>query len=104
MQTENKFIDDLSKVASSALGVVSGLRDEAESALRARMERLLSNMDLVTREDFEVVRDMAVKAREENEALKKRLEALEAKSSAPKTTAKPKTTRAKTTKTAKPKA
>lgn len=104
MQTENKFIDDLSKVASSALGVVSGLRDEAESALRARMERLLSNMDLVTREDFEVVRDMAVKAREENEALKKRLEVLEAKLNAPKTTAKPKTTRAKTTKTAKPKA
>lgn len=79
MQSENKFIDDLSKVASSAMGVVSGLRDEAESVLRARLERILSSMDLVTREEFETVKEMAIKAREENEALHAKIAALEAK-------------------------
>ena len=77
MQTENRFFDDLTKVASSAVGVVSGLREEAESAFRARMEKILGSMDLVTREEFETVKEMAVKAREENEALKARLDALE---------------------------
>ena len=76
MQSENKFFDDLSKVASSAMGVVSGVRDEAENALKARMARLLADMDLVTREEFEVVKEMAVKAREENAALRAELESL----------------------------
>ncbi|MFZ5609203.1 MAG: accessory factor UbiK family protein [Pseudomonadota bacterium] len=78
MQTENKFIDDLSRVASSALGVVAGLREEAEAAFRARLEQWLAGMDLVTREDFEAVKAMAAKARAENEALEKRIKALEA--------------------------
>lgn len=99
MQSENKFIDDLSKVASSALGVVSGLKDEAEGVLRARLERILSTMDLVTREEFETVKDMAVKAREENEALQLRISALEAaakpKPRTRKAPTKPKTTKAK---------
>ena len=95
MQSENKFIDDLSKVASSALGVVSGLKDEAEGVLRARLERIFSTMDLVSREEFETVKEMAVKAREENDALRARIDALEAASKpkprAKKAPAKPKT-------------
>lgn len=101
MQSENKFFDDLSKVASSAMGVVSGVRDEAENALKARMTRLLADMDLVTREEFEVVKEMAVKAREENAALRAEIESLKASAKpaakARKTTAKAKTTRARKT-------
>ena len=62
-----------------AAGVAQGVKDEAETAVKSRVERLLADMDLVTREEFEVVREMAAKAREENDALLKRIEALEAK-------------------------
>ncbi|MEO0363120.1 MAG: accessory factor UbiK family protein, partial [Pseudomonadota bacterium] len=62
-----------------AAGVAQGVKTEAETVVRQRMERLIADMDLVTREDFEVVREMAQKAREENEALAARIEALEAK-------------------------
>lgn len=92
MQTNNRLFDDLARVANGAAGAFAGLRGEAEAALKAKLERLLAGMDLVTREEFEVVRLMAVKAREENEALKARLDALETAAPAAKaaTTAKPK--------------
>ena len=79
MQSRNRILDDISQLMTNAAGVAQGVKDEAETAFRQRMERWLADMDLVTREEFDVVRDMAVKAREENEALKARIEALEAK-------------------------
>lgn len=79
MQTRNRFLDDISQLMTNAAGVAQGVKDEAETAVRQRVERWLSDMDLVTREEFEAVREMAVKAREENEELKARIEALEAK-------------------------
>jgi len=77
MQTNNRLFDDLARVANGAAGAFAGLRGEMEAMVKARLERVLAGMDLVTREEFEVVRLMAVKAREENEALKARLDALE---------------------------
>jgi len=79
MNTSNRFFDDVGKMMTSAAGVAKGVRDEAETAMRSQAERWLSDMDLVTREEFDAVRAMAVKAREENEALKARLDALEEK-------------------------
>jgi len=82
MQTDNKLLDDLARVAASAIGTLQGVRDEVEARLRDQFERILSSMDLVTREEFDAVKAMAAAARRENDALEKRLEALE-KSSAP---------------------
>ena len=79
MDTNNRFFDDIGKMMTSAAGVAKGMRDEAETAVRGHVERWLADMDLVTREEFDAVREMALKAREENEALKARLDALEAK-------------------------
>lgn len=78
MQTRNRLLDDLARVAAGALGVATGVRDEAEALLRQRFERVLTNLDLVSREEFEVVKAMAVKARAEQETLAKRLADLEA--------------------------
>ncbi len=78
MQSRNQILDDISKLMTNAAGVAQGVKGEAETAVRARMERLLADMDLVTREEFEAVREMAVKAREENERLEARIAALEA--------------------------
>lgn len=78
MQPNNPIFDDLARVASGALNALGGVREEAETRLKELFRRLLDDMDLVTREEFEVVRAMAQKAREENEALAKRLAALEA--------------------------
>lgn len=78
-QTSNRLFDEFAKLMTDAVGVAQGVRREAETAFRHQAERFLSDMDLVKREDFEVVRDMAAKARAENEALAARLEALEAK-------------------------
>lgn len=77
MNTNNRFFDDMSKIMQSAAGVAKGVKDEAETAFRSRMERWLADMDLVTREEFDAVRAMAQKAREENDALRARLDALE---------------------------
>jgi len=74
---ENRILDDLAKVAAGALGGVAGVRQEIEARLRQQFERILANMDVVSREEFEVVRAMAVKARMEQEALAARLAALE---------------------------
>lgn len=78
MQTDNRFFDDIARAANGALGALSGVRSEIESQLRAVMERWLKSQDLVTREEFEVVKDMAARARTENEALAARVAALEA--------------------------
>ncbi|SIO09307.1 accessory factor UbiK family protein [Vannielia litorea] len=78
MQTRNKLFDDLSQLMTNAMGVAQGAKDEAETALRGWMDRWLVDRDFVTREEFDAVRAMAQKAREENEALKARLDALEA--------------------------
>ena len=79
MQTRNKIFDDLSKVMTNAMGVAQGAKDEAENAMKGMMDRWLADRNFVTREEFDAVRAMAQKAREENEALKARLDALEAK-------------------------
>jgi hypothetical protein len=79
MQTRGKIFDDLSQLMTNAMGVAQGARDEAETAMKGMLDRWLADRDLVTREEFDAVRAMAQKAREENEALKARLAALEAK-------------------------
>ncbi|WP_299860385.1 accessory factor UbiK family protein [uncultured Hoeflea sp.] len=75
----NRLLDELAKLMTDAAGAAQGVRREAETAIQAQLERMLNSMDLVKREEFEAVRDMAIKAREENDALAARLEALEAK-------------------------
>ncbi|SPF77645.1 accessory factor UbiK family protein [Pseudoprimorskyibacter insulae] len=77
MQTRNKVFDDISQLFTNAMGVAQGARDEAENAMKSMMDRWLADRDFVTREEFDAVRAMAQKAREENEALKARLDALE---------------------------
>ncbi len=79
MQARGKIFDDISQLMTNAMGVAQGARDEAETALKSMMDRWLADRDFVTREEFDAVRAMAQKAREENEALKARLEALEGK-------------------------
>ncbi len=78
MQTQNRLLDDLARVATSALGVAAGMREELEARLRDQFERILSGMDLVTREEFDAVKAMAAKARAEQEDVAARLAALEA--------------------------
>ncbi len=79
MQGSNKFLDDLSKLMTNAMGVAQGAKTEAETAFKSLIDRWLAERDFVTREEFDAVRAMAQKAREENEAQKARIEALEAK-------------------------
>ncbi|MCW1931861.1 accessory factor UbiK family protein [Pararhodobacter zhoushanensis] len=79
MQPGNRIFDDLSKLMTNAMGVAQGARTEAETAVKSLMDRWLADRDFVTREEFDAVRAMAQKAREENEALKARLDALEAR-------------------------
>ncbi len=80
MQTRSKFFDDLSQLATNAMGVAQGARTEAETAMKSWMDRWLADRDFVTREEFDAVRAMAQKAREENAALEARIAALEARS------------------------
>ncbi len=77
MQSRNKFLDDMSQLMTNAMGVAQGAKDEAETAFKGMLDRWLADRDFVTRDEFEAVRLMAQKAREENEALKARIEALE---------------------------
>ncbi|GGE18275.1 pyrroline-5-carboxylate reductase [Primorskyibacter flagellatus] len=79
MQTRSKFFDDMSQLMTNAMGVAQGAKDEAETAFNGMIDRWLADRNLVTREEFDAVRAMAQKAREENEALKARIAALEAK-------------------------
>ena len=73
-----RFLDDIARLMTDAAGVASSARREAETVFKSQIERLLRDADVVTREEFEAVREMAVFAREENEALSARLAALEA--------------------------
>lgn len=77
MQTRNKILDDISQLMTNAMGVAQGAKDEAETAMKSMIDRWLADRDFVTREEFDAVRAMAQKAREENAALKARLDALE---------------------------
>ena len=77
MQTKNKMLDDLSQLMTNAMGVAQGAKEEAENTMKSLIDRWLSEKNFVTREEFDAVHAMARKAREENEALKSRLDALE---------------------------
>ncbi len=78
-QSTNRLLDEFAKLMNDVAGVAQGVRREVETAVKSQAERFVGEMDLVQREEFEAVRDMASKARQENEALKARIEALEAK-------------------------
>jgi BMFP domain-containing protein YqiC len=77
--TSTKFFDELAKMMSNASGAAQGVRKEIDSLVQSQVERILNNLNVVKREEFEVVRDMAEKARTENEALAKRIAELESK-------------------------
>ncbi len=79
MQTRNKILDDVSQLMTNAMGVAQGAREEAENAMKSMIDRWLADRDFVTREEFDAVRAMAQKARDENAALEARIAALEAK-------------------------
>jgi BMFP domain-containing protein YqiC len=78
VQTTNRFFDEMARVMNDAAGAAQGVRREFETLFRTQAERVLRELDVVRREDFEAVKDMARIAREENEALKARVTALEA--------------------------
>jgi BMFP domain-containing protein YqiC len=77
MQTRNKVLDDVAQLFSNAIGVAQGAKTEAETAMKGMLDRWLAERSFVTREEFDAVRAMAQKAREENEALKARITRLE---------------------------
>jgi len=77
-QTQNRILDEIGRLFTNAAGAAQGVRTEVETLIRSQAERLIADMDLVGREEFEAVRAMAQLAREENEALKARIETLEA--------------------------
>tara|TARA_S200000501_G_C20292664_1_gene512251 strand:- start:70 stop:330 length:261 start_codon:yes stop_codon:yes gene_type:complete len=79
MQSRNKILDDVSQLMTNAMGVAQGAREEAETAVKSIIDRWLADHDFVTREEFDAVKAMAQKAREENENLKARLDAAEKK-------------------------
>ena len=79
MQARNKILDDVSQLMTNAMGVAQGAREEAETAVKSIIDRWLADHDFVTREEFDAVKAMAQKAREENENLKARLDAIEKK-------------------------
>jgi BMFP domain-containing protein YqiC len=78
MQTRNKFFDDMSQLMTNAMGVAQGAKTEAETAMKGFVDRWMADRDFVTREEFDAVRAMATRAREENAALSARIAALEA--------------------------
>ena len=78
-QTRSRLFDDFSKLMTDAAGLAEGARREAETVMRSQLERLMSGMDMVSREEFEAVREMAALARAENEKLQARIAALEAR-------------------------
>ncbi|MEK9677214.1 MAG: accessory factor UbiK family protein [Rhodospirillaceae bacterium] len=89
MQTRNRLFDDLAKVANSAAGTVAGLKDEFENTIKHRVESFLTDMNLVGREEFEAVKAVAAKARQEQEHLEARIVELEKALAAAKGTKKP---------------
>ena len=76
-QTSNRVFDEIAKLMTGAAGAAQGMRREVEEIVRAQAERMLRELDVVPREEFEAVRDMAAKAREENARLEARIAALE---------------------------
>jgi BMFP domain-containing protein YqiC len=82
-QTSNRFFDEVARLMNDAAGVASGVRREFDTLFRTQAERWLRDLDVVKREEFEAVKEMARLAREENEALKSRVAALEAKLAGP---------------------
>ena len=79
MQSRNKILDDVSQLMTNAMGVAQGAREEAETAIKSVIDRWLADHDFVTREEFDAVKAMAQKAREENEDLRARLDNIEKK-------------------------
>ena len=79
MQSQNRFFDDLARVAAGALGTLSGVKSEVEARLRDQLERVLAGMDLVSRDEFEAAKAMAAKARSEQEDLINRVADLESR-------------------------
>jgi hypothetical protein len=82
-QTSNRFFDEMARLMNDAAGVAQGVRREFDTLFRNQAERILRDLDVVQREEFEAVKEMARLAREENEALKARIAALEAKAGKP---------------------
>ena len=78
-QTSNRIFDEMARLMNDAAGVASGVRREFDTVVRNQAERILRDLDVVKREEFEAVKDMARLAREENEALKARIATLEAR-------------------------
>jgi len=83
MQTRSRVLDDAAKLAGGAIGALDGVRREMESLIRQQVERILSKFDLVTRDEFEAVKEMAARARAEQENIAKKLESLEASQRTP---------------------
>ena len=83
MQSQNKLFDDFVKMMNGAAGTIAGMTREAQAAMQERARDWIGGLDLISREEFEAVKAMAVAAREENEALKSRLDALEGKGAKP---------------------
>lgn len=81
-QYENRILDDIAKLMTSAAGAAQGVRSEVETLIRAQAERMVADLDLVSREEFDVMKDVAVAARTEADELKARLEAMEERLSA----------------------
>ena len=79
MQTRNPFIDDLTKLANGAMGALTGVKDEVEARVRDQIAKILDGMDIPRRDEFDAVKAMAAKAREENEELRKQIAELQAK-------------------------
>ena len=78
-KSNGPFFDELARLMSDAAGVAQGVRREVETVVKTQIERMLSGMNVVTREEFEAVKEMAARAREENERLEKKIAELEAK-------------------------
>ena len=83
MQTRNPFLDDLTKMANGAMGALTGVKDEVEARVRDQIAKILDGMDIPRRDEFEAVKAMVAKAREENEDLKKQIAELQAKLAGP---------------------
>jgi BMFP domain-containing protein YqiC len=83
MQSQNRMLDDLVKMMNGAAGTIAGMGREAEGGLRDKMRDWVGGLDMVSREEFDAVKAMAIAARDENEALAKRLAALEAAAAKP---------------------
>ena len=81
-QTTSRFFDEIARLMTDAAGVANGVRKEVDSVVRSQAERILNDLDVVSREEFDAVKEMAQKARLENDALAKRIAALEASTKA----------------------